>query len=84
MSIDEGDNRLWQAARALGEHLGCTSRSLNWARPIPIPPRSNVPTLGGLGVVGGSHAANGHVVLGPMPERAALLALTLLLPPDVT
>lgn len=38
-----------------------------------------VPTLDGLGAVGdGAHATHEHVLLDPMPERAALVALLLL------
>ncbi len=40
-------------------------------------------TLDGLGAVGGgAHALDEHVVLARMPERAALLALLLLAPPE--
>jgi glutamate carboxypeptidase len=41
-------------------------------------------TLDGLGPVGGgAHAADEHVLVPCLPERAALLALLLLLPPEI-
>jgi len=83
MEPTEGNNALWRAARTLGRELGLdlevgmsggASDGNNAAR--------HVPTLDGLGAVGGgSHAPHEHVVLDAMPERSALLALMLLLPP---
>lgn len=83
MEPTEGNDALWRAARELGKELdldlevgtsGGASDGNNAAK--------YVPTLDGLGAVGGgSHAPHEHVVLDAMPERAALLALMLLLPP---
>lgn len=83
MEPTEGNDALWRAARALGRRLGLdlevgtsggASDGNNAAQ--------YVPTLDGLGAVGGgSHAPDEHVVLDAMPERSALLAAMLLLPP---
>lgn len=83
MEPTEGNNALWLAARRLGRELGL---ELEVGRSGGASDGNNaakyVPTLDGLGAVGGgSHAPHEHVVLDAMPERAALLALMLLLPP---
>lgn len=83
MEPTEGNDALWRAARRLGLELGL---ELEVGRSGGASDGNNaaryVPTLDGLGAVGGgSHAPHEHVVLDAMPERAALLALMLLLPP---
>ena len=73
---------LWRAADRLGHRLGLDleeGRS-GGASDGNLTARF-VPTLDGLGAVGdGAHAAHEHVRIDAMPERAALLALLLLLP----
>lgn len=73
---------LWRAAERLGDRLGLEleeGRS-GGASDGNLTAR-HVPTLDGLGAVGdGAHAAHEHVRIDAMPERAALLALLLLLP----
>lgn len=73
---------LFEQARKAGEALGLTldhaavggASDANLTSPYTA-------TLDGLGAVGGgSHAADEHVVVERMPERAALLALLLLAP----
>lgn len=83
MEPTEGNNTLWRAARRLGRELGL---DLEVGRSGGASDGNNaakyVPTLDGLGAVGGgSHAPDEHVILDAMPERSALLALMLLLPP---
>lgn len=79
----DGNNVLWGAARRFGRALGL---DLDVGKSGGASDGNNAaqytPTLDGLGAVGGgSHAPHEHVVLDAMPERAALLALMLLLPP---
>ena len=83
MERTAGVELLWRAARELGHRLGLEleeGRS-GGASDGNLTAR-HVPTLDGLGAVGdGAHAAHEHVRIEAMPERAALLALLLLLPP---
>lgn len=82
MERTAGVRLLWRAARRLGHRLGLEleeGRS-GGASDGNLTAR-HAPTLDGLGPVGdGAHAAHEHVKLDAMPERAALLALLLLLP----
>ncbi len=82
MERTAGVELLWRAARRLGRRLGLEleeGRS-GGASDGNLTAR-HVPTLDGLGAVGGgAHAAHEHVRIEAMPERAALLALLLLLP----
>lgn len=83
MERTAGNRRLWEAARRLGGELGL---DLEQARAGGASDGNltsrHVPTLDGLGAVGdGAHADHEHVVLERMPERSALLALLLMLPP---
>lgn len=83
MERTAGNRRLWDAARRLGRELGLELEQARsgGASDGNITSRY-VPTLDGLGAVGGgAHADHEHVVLERMPERSALLALLLLLPP---
>jgi len=73
---------LWTAARDAAGELGIPleQASVGGASDGNITSLYTA-TLDGLGAVGaGAHAADEHVVLSRMPERAALLALLLLLP----
>jgi glutamate carboxypeptidase len=83
MEPDEKSRRLWEKACAAAESLG-----------IPLEQGAAgggsdgnftsqfTPTLDGLGAVGdGAHAHHEHVLVDRIGERAALLALLLLLPP---
>lgn len=83
MERTPGVELLWRAAGRLGDRLGLDleeGRS-GGASDGNLTAR-HVPTLDGLGAVGGgAHAAHEHVRIEAMPERAALLALLLLLPP---
>ncbi|MFB6240619.1 MAG: M20 family metallopeptidase [Gemmatimonadota bacterium] len=83
MEPTEGNNALWRAAREVGEELGLDLEvGMSGGASDGNNAAKYVPTLDGLGAVGGgSHAPHEHVVLDAMPERAALLALMLLLPP---
>ncbi len=82
MERTAGVELLWRAAERLGSRLGLDleeGRS-GGASDGNLTARF-VPTLDGLGAVGdGAHAAHEHVQIDAMPERAALLALLLLLP----
>lgn len=82
MERTPGVEVLWRAAERLGDRLGLEleeGRS-GGASDGNLTAR-HVPTLDGLGAVGGgAHAAHEHVRIDAMPERAALLALLLLLP----
>ena len=82
MERTPGVQLLWRAARRLGHRLGLEleeGRSGGASDGNLTAPHA--PTLDGLGAVGdGAHAAHEHVRLDAMPERAALLALLLLLP----
>lgn len=82
MEPSPGGRRLWHAAERLGRRLGLSleegrsggASDGNYAA-------QHAPTLDGLGAVGdGAHAAHEHVRIDALPERAALLALLLLLP----
>lgn len=83
MEPTEGNNALWRAARRVGRELGLELEvGMSGGASDGNNAAQYVPTLDGLGAVGGgSHAPHEHVVLDAMPERAALLALMLLLPP---
>lgn len=82
MERTPGGATLWRAAERVGRRLGLAleedrsggASDGNFTAPL-------TPTLDGLGAVGdGAHAPHEHVLLEAMPERAALLALLLLLP----
>jgi glutamate carboxypeptidase len=77
---------LWRAAKAEGEKIGLAleQASVGGASDANITSLYTA-TLDGLGAVGdGAHAPDEHVRLASLPERAALLALLLLLPAEVT
>jgi glutamate carboxypeptidase len=77
---------LWRAAQEAGERLGLELRdaAVGGASDGNITSLYTA-TLDGLGPVGdGAHAPGEHVILSSLPERAALLALLVLLPAEVT
>jgi len=77
---------LWESARGAAGALGIAidEASVGGASDGNITSLYTA-TLDGLGAVGaGAHAADEHVVLSRMPERAALLAVLLMLPGPVT
>jgi glutamate carboxypeptidase len=79
-----GNRRLWEAARRRAGELGIEldEGTAGGASDGSLTSRI-VPTLDGLGAVGdGAHATHEHVLIDRMPERAALLALLLLEPPE--
>lgn len=76
---------LWHAAKAAGERLGLEleDAAVGGASDGNITSLYTA-TLDGLGPVGdGAHAPGEHVLLSSLPERAALLALLVLLPEEV-
>jgi len=76
---------LWHAARAAGEALGLEleEASVGGASDGNIT-SLHTATLDGLGPIGdGAHAPEEHVLVSSLCERAALLALLLLLPAEV-
>lgn len=79
-----GTVRLWHASRELGQAMGLELKEgVSGGASDGNITSELTPTLDGLGAVGdGAHARHEHVVRGRLPERAALLALLLLLPPD--
>lgn len=83
MEPTEGNDALWRAARRVGRELGLELEvGMSGGASDGNNAAQHAPTLDGLGAVGGgSHAPHEHVVLDAMPERSALLALMLLLPP---
>jgi glutamate carboxypeptidase len=81
----ERNRALWRAARAAGADLGLALEdvAVGGASDANIT-SAYTATLDGLGPLGdGSHAPDEHVVAASLPERAALLALLVLLPPGV-
>lgn len=84
MERTAGNRRLWEAARRLGDALGLDLEQARAGGASDGNLTSRyVPTLDGLGAVGGgAHADHEHVVLERMPERSALLALLLTMPPE--
>jgi glutamate carboxypeptidase len=82
----DGNRALADRARTLGRRLGL---ALTEAPLVGGASDANftselTPTLDGLGALGaGAHAADEHVVVGSLPERAALLALLLLEPAGI-
>lgn len=82
MERTPGVRLLWRAARRLGHRLGLElEEGRSGGASDGNLTAGHAPTLDGLGAVGdGAHAAHEHVKLDAMPERAALLALLLLLP----
>jgi glutamate carboxypeptidase len=82
---NERNQALWRAARAEGEKIGLAleQAAVGGASDANITSLYTA-TLDGLGAVGdGAHAPDEHVRLASLPERAALLALLLLLPAEV-
>ncbi|HSI97024.1 MAG TPA: M20/M25/M40 family metallo-hydrolase [Gaiellaceae bacterium] len=76
---------LWHAARTAGEELGLDleEAAVGGASDGNITSLYTA-TLDGLGPIGdGAHAPEEHVLLASLPERAALLALLILLPEEV-
>lgn len=76
---------LWRAARAAGVELGLEleDAAVGGASDANITSMFTA-TLDGLGPRGdGAHAPDEHVVVASLPERAALLALLLLLPAEL-
>ncbi|GIU95855.1 MAG: carboxypeptidase [Gaiellaceae bacterium] len=76
---------LWRAAQAAGMRLGLELRdaAVGGASDGNITSLYTA-TLDGLGPVGdGAHAPGEHVIVSSLPERAALLALLVLLPAEV-
>ncbi|HET9324093.1 MAG TPA: M20 family metallopeptidase [Gaiellaceae bacterium] len=86
MVATAGNRALFDRARVLALRLGIDVRE---AALVGGASDANftsglAPTLDGLGALGdGAHAADEHVVLAAMPERAALLALLLLDPAEI-
>ena len=76
---------LWHAARAAGGELGLAleDAAVGGASDANIT-SIHTATLDGLGPLGdGAHAPDEHVVAASLPERAALLALLVLLPAEL-
>jgi glutamate carboxypeptidase len=76
---------LWHAARAAGAELGLAleDAAVGGASDANIT-SVHTATLDGLGPLGdGAHAPDEHVVAASLPERAALLALLVLLPAEL-
>lgn len=76
---------LWRAAKAAGAELGLEleDAAVGGASDANITSQYTA-TLDGLGPIGdGAHAPDEHVLLPSLPERAALLALLIMLPADV-
>lgn len=73
---------LWQAARAAGTEIGLALEDVAVGGASDANITSlHTATLDGLGPLGdGAHAPDEHVVAASLPERAALLALLILLP----
>jgi glutamate carboxypeptidase len=84
MERTERNRALWETARRAGDRLGLAldEATVGGASDGNVTSLYTA-TLDGLGSVGaGAHAADEHVVLARMPERAALLALLLTAPLD--
>ena len=76
---------LWHAAQAAGAELGLAleDAAVGGASDANIT-SMHTATLDGLGPLGnGAHAPDEHVIAASLPERAALLALLVLLPVDL-
>ncbi|MGH3078679.1 MAG: M20 family metallopeptidase [Gaiellaceae bacterium] len=75
---------LWESARAAGVELGLALESVAVGGASDANITSlHTATLDGLGPRGdGAHAPDEHIVVASLPERAALLALLVLLPDD--
>jgi glutamate carboxypeptidase len=72
---------LYQKVRAIGQSLGLdlAEGSTGGGSDGNFTAALGIPTIDGLGVPGqGAHAANEHILIDSMPERAALLAALLL------
>lgn len=85
MEPNPRNRALWRAAKAAGEQLGLDLQdaAVGGASDGNITSLYTA-TLDGLGPVGeGAHAPGEHVLLSSLPERAALLALLVLLPAEV-
>jgi glutamate carboxypeptidase len=81
----ERNRALWRAARAAGAELGLELEdvAVGGASDANIT-SAHTATLDGLGPLGdGAHAPDEHVLAASLPERAALLALLVLLPAGV-
>ena len=85
--VATAENRaLFDRARVLARRLGIDVREAGLVGGASDANFTSglAPTLDGLGALGdGAHAADEHVVLAAMPERAALLALLLLEPVEI-
>ncbi len=83
MERTPGNERLWRLAQRGAEEIGIEIEQAAAGGGSDGNTTSLfAPTLDGLGAVGaGAHAANEHLVLDKMVERAALLALLLSYPP---
>jgi glutamate carboxypeptidase len=81
----ERNRALWRATRAAGETLGLELEDVAVGGASDANITSvHTATIDGLGPLGdGAHAPDEHVVAASLPERAALLALLVLLPPGV-
>lgn len=79
------NRRLWGAARELGRAIGVELREVQVGGGSDGNHTSRLTaTLDGLGAVGdGAHADHEHLVIGRMPERAALVAGLIALPAEV-
>jgi glutamate carboxypeptidase len=83
MEADDENRRLLDTAARLGQEVGVEVADAGVVGGASDANTTSLftPTLDGLGPVGeGAHAEDEHVVVGRMPERAALLALLLLEP----
>lgn len=77
MEPSEGGRLLFEAAREAGAELGMTvgASGTGGGSDGSFTAAIGVPTLDGLGAVGdGAHREDEHIVLPPLPERAALAA----------
>ena len=83
MEPGAGARALWFAARDIGRELGVElEEGTAGGGSDGNLTNQYTPTLDGLGAVGdGAHAVHEYVDLARMPERTALLAALLMLPP---